>query len=1004
MKGVKMKNWIAGLAAFLLVMSPIASYQAYGASLGDPLYSESLIFNEKTVLANGVHWSSQAGDKITENYIEYSPGGSVIPIISHGNDVYGAASFRAVAAKEKSKGVYVLAGVNGDFFEMSTGIPVGMTIENGILKTSESFLYHSVGFYKDGSAIIGKANMNIRLGGPALGGGIDQLHLNKKLTTVSGVVLYTVDFADDDTNKVNIPAYNILLNVNSGVPGINGTMEATVESTFESQGFVKIPEGKVLISMARETAYKNTLDKLMLLNAGDEITITFKADELWNDVSYAIGGGDKLLQAGKNVAPQTKEVNPHTAFGIKADGSMLLYTVDGRQAGHSRGCTLSQLANRLLELGCVDAINLDGGGSTAIYTVYPGDNILTLINSPAQTPQRSCANYILLINTAKPAGDVGNLHLYPFNVNLLKGASCTFNVKATDKHYYQVQVPDSLDFSTSGNIGTVDDKGVLRAGNTPAVGEVIAKSGSRAYGSAKVSVVTRPDSITVIEESTGKQASGISINGGESYDLSVSAVYKKMPLVVSDDCFTWSVQGDIGSINANGLFTAANISEGSGSIKVSADGVSATVPVKITSDGMVIETFEGSTSKLQKEGIPGLTTGINKDLTKVRYGYQSGVLTYNFAAAESDVITLPTNITFQRIPGNLNLWIYGDGSGNTVGIKCTAKGKSEEIIAARLDFSGWKHFVVSLPGGTEKIDALQLVKTGSTKGTVYLDHLMGGFGYYVDNEPPVIQLSVDNGSVVATINDLMDGSISNDRIRLTYDGAPLQFKYDTNTKKLSALLPEADGKTHRLSVVAEDLSGNLERKGLTISGQGQIQPFIDMNGHWASVNTGFLYDKEVVSGIKTTKGLAYNPERSLTRAEFAVLMTKWLSIDPVKYSGTSLPFEDASNIPSWAVDAVKAVYGTGIVQGSAAGGKLYFKPEGSISREEVMTIIGRTQARGYKESDLSAFSDRAQVSDWALPYVKTLVQQEIISGYSGKLWPKDLVTRAQAATMIMSLF
>ncbi len=86
------------------------------------------------------------------------------------------------------------------------------------------------------------------------------------------------------------------------------------------------------------------------------------------------------------------------------------------------------------------------------------------------------------------------------------------------------------------------------------------------------------------------------------------------------------------------------------------------------------------------------------------------------------------------------------------------------------------------------------------------------------------------------------------------------------------------------------------------------------------------------------------------------------------------------------------------------GRKLYFKPEGSISREEVMTIIGRTQARGYKESDLSAFSDRAQVSDWALPYVKTLVQQEIISGYSGKLWPKDLVTRAQAATMIMSLF
>lgn len=999
-----MRKWIAGLTAFMLAISPLASYQAYGASLGDPLYSKSLVFNEGTILANGVYWSSQAGDKITENYIEYSPGGTVIPIISHGNDVYGAASFRAVTAKEKSKGVYVLAGVNGDFFEMSTGIPIGMTIENGILKTSESFLYNSVGFYGDGRAVIGKANMNIRLDGPTLKEGIGQLHLNKKLTTVSGVVLYTVDFADDDTNKVNIPSYNILLNVNSGVPCINGIMDTTVDSVFESQGSVKIPEGKVLISMAKDTAYKNTLDRLMLLNPGDGVAVTFQADEIWNDVSYAIGGGDKLLQSGKNVAPQTKEVNPHTAFGIKGDGSILFYTVDGRQTGHSRGCTLSQLADRLLELGCREAINLDGGGSTAIYTVYPGDNTLSLLNSPAQTPQRSCANYILLINTAEPAGDVSNLHLYPFSVNMLAGASCTFTVKATDKHYYQIQTPAVLDFSTSGNIGTVDEKGVFRAGNGEAVGEVYAKSGGRAYGSAKVSVITKPDSIAVIEESSGKPISNISVNGGESFDLSVQGTYNRMPLVVSDDCFSWSVQGDIGNIDARGLFTAANISEGSGSIKVTAGGASVSVPVKITSDGIVIETFEGSTHKLQGEGIPGLTAGVNKDLTSVRYGYQSGFFTYDFARAGGDVITLPTNIAFERSPGNLNLWVYGDGSGNTLGIKCTAKGKAEEIIAARLDFSGWKQFVVSLPEGTSKIDGLQFVKTGNAEGTVYLDHLMGGFGYYVDDQPPVIKLAVEGGTVTATINDLMDSLISNDRIRLTYDGVPLQFNYDANTKKLSASLPEADGKTHRISITAEDLSGNLERKGLTVSGQNQVQPFLDMNGHWASVSTGYLYDKEIVSGIKTAKGLTYNPERSLTRAEFAVLMAKWLSKDQTRYSGINLPFEDSSQIPSWAMDAVKAMYGMNIIQGTAAGGKLYFRPEGSISREEVMTIIGRTQARGYKESDLSAFSDKSQVSAWALPYVKTLVHQEIISGYSGKLWPKDSVTRAQAAVMIMSLF
>jgi hypothetical protein len=68
-----------------------------------------------------------------------------------------------------------------------------------------------------------------------------------------------------------------------------------------------------------------------------------------------------------------------------------------------------------------------------------------------------------------------------------------------------------------------------------------------------------------------------------------------------------------------------------------------------------------------------------------------------------------------------------------------------------------------------------------------------------------------------------------------------------------------------------------------------------------------------------------------------------------------------------------------------------------------MTIIGRTQARGFAESDLATFADKGQVASWALPYVKTLVNQGIVSGYDGKLWPKNYVTRAQVATMITSL-
>ena len=90
--------------------------------------------------------------------------------------------------------------------------------------------------------------------------------------------------------------------------------------------------------------------------------------------------------------------------------------------------------------------------------------------------------------------------------------------------------------------------------------------------------------------------------------------------------------------------------------------------------------------------------------------------------------------------------------------------------------------------------------------------------------------------------------------------------------------------------------------------------------------------------------------------------------------------------------------------GTAKEGKVYFNPMGAISRQEVMTIIGRTQQRGYAEADLTKFADYVQVADWALPYVKTLVQQQVVSGYDGKVWPKDPVTRAQVATIITGLY
>jgi len=89
---------------------------------------------------------------------------------------------------------------------------------------------------------------------------------------------------------------------------------------------------------------------------------------------------DSFGQASFNVGR-----NPRTAAGIARNGRrLLLVVVDGRQAPHSDGMSLRELANLMLVLGARDAINLDGGGSSTLVYADPKNNgALAIANRPS---------------------------------------------------------------------------------------------------------------------------------------------------------------------------------------------------------------------------------------------------------------------------------------------------------------------------------------------------------------------------------------------------------------------------------------------------------------------------------------------------------------------------------------------------------------------------------------------------------------------------------------------
>ena len=80
---------------------------------------------------------------------------------------------------------------------------------------------------------------------------------------------------------------------------------------------------------------------------------------------------------------------PRSAVGVTKNGNILLAVVDGRQS-HSHGLTLTEFAQLLVKFGVRDALNLDGGGSSALYAGG------TVLNAPSDGTERSVGSALIL--------------------------------------------------------------------------------------------------------------------------------------------------------------------------------------------------------------------------------------------------------------------------------------------------------------------------------------------------------------------------------------------------------------------------------------------------------------------------------------------------------------------------------------------------------------------------------------------------------------------------------
>ena len=288
------------------------------------------------------------------------------------------------------------AGINADFFMLPRGTPVGAHVTGGIPLIGPTdrpvFAVTAAGWRIGHARLPGYARVRddsvrlVQVNRPAA-------PFSAYRGTSSGATLFTAWIgdsvpADSAARRLTL---RVLDGTESGGRGVVVSSDSTAAPTrIQSGTAVMLAHGP-----ARDWARRRT--------AGDTVAWSIDVvidDRITGDVmaTEVVGGFPELLRAGRamladQAIPESfgASRHPRTAIGWTPGGRLLLVVVDGRQPSHSAGMSLDELTWLFQRLGASDALNLDGGGSSAM--VVDG----AVVNRPSDRQgERAVGNALVL--------------------------------------------------------------------------------------------------------------------------------------------------------------------------------------------------------------------------------------------------------------------------------------------------------------------------------------------------------------------------------------------------------------------------------------------------------------------------------------------------------------------------------------------------------------------------------------------------------------------------------
>ena len=282
-------------------------------------------------------------------------------------------SRRTITTIAKNKNAVV--ALNGTYFKPQTGVPLGTLMIDKKMYTGPIYDRVAMGIFDNGFDIA-RVQLNASVNGSGKTIPVNNINQPRMLSTY--VLVYTSEWGKYSPYA---PKYGMGLQVVEG------------KITKASANPIEIPQNGYVIS-GPKSVLQPLLDKKdaeLIINTNPE----------WKNVKHIISGGPYLVRNSEVFVDMTAQKlgaiggrNPRSAIGYTADNNLILVAVDGRE-GSSIGMTLMELASFMQSIGCTNAMNLDGGGSTVMYVNGQ------VVNKPQMKGGIPLSNAIVLSRTPK---------------------------------------------------------------------------------------------------------------------------------------------------------------------------------------------------------------------------------------------------------------------------------------------------------------------------------------------------------------------------------------------------------------------------------------------------------------------------------------------------------------------------------------------------------------------------------------------------------------------------